>query len=122
LVTAFGLVAGLYAAGTPRLANRHAAVIPGAVLAVALEAASGFGYGLYIRLVGNGNAYQAGLGIICVTLMSIYFFCLALLIGAEVNRAISVRRESRNESMRSGPQLVARACWRGTRRAGRPRV
>jgi membrane protein len=103
LVTALGLVAALYAAGSPRLGNRHTAIIPGAVLAVALQATSAFGYGLYIRLVGSGNAYQAGLGIIGVTLMSIYFFCLALLIGAEVNRAISDPLGARNESMRSRP-------------------
>ena len=65
-------------------------------LAVSLQATSGFGYRLYVHLVGVGNAYQAGLGIIGVTMMSLYLFCLALLVGAELNQAVSDRRASTN--------------------------
>jgi membrane protein len=93
---AFGLVVGLYTAGTPRVHDRHPAVVPGALLAVSLQAASGFGYSLYVRLVGTGNAYQAGLGIIGVTMISLYLFCLALLVGAELNQAVSDRRAEVN--------------------------
>jgi len=93
-LTAFGLVVGLYAAGTPRTSKRHSAIVPGAVLAVALQATSGLAYGLYVRLVGTGNAYQAGLGIIGVTMMSLYLLCLALLIGAELNWVLSDRTAS----------------------------
>ena len=89
---AFGLVVGLYTAGTPHVHDRHPAVVPGALVAVSLQAASGFGYSLYVRLVGTGNAYQAGLGIIGVTMISLYLFCLALLVGAELNQAVSDRR------------------------------
>ncbi len=89
---AFGLIVGLYAAGIPRIRERHPALVPGALLAVSLEAAGGFAYGLYVHLLGTGSAYQAGLGIIGVTMMSLYLFCLALLVGAELNRAISDRR------------------------------
>ncbi|HEY3818656.1 MAG TPA: YihY/virulence factor BrkB family protein [Polyangiaceae bacterium] len=89
----FGLVAGLYAVGTPRVGRR--VIVPGALLAVGLWAASGLAYGLYVRVLGTGNAYQAGLGIIGVTMMSLYLFSLALLIGAELNRAVADRRRGR---------------------------
>jgi membrane protein len=98
---AFGLIVGIYAAGTPRV-HDHSAVVPGGLLAVSLQAASGFGYGLYVRLMGTGNAYQAGLGIIGVTLMSLYLFCLALLAGAELNQAVSDRRASQDGPLLGG--------------------
>jgi membrane protein len=105
LGVAFGLIAGLYAVGTPRVDGRPFTVVPGALLAVTLEAAGGFGYGLYIHLMGTGNAYQAGLGIVGVTMMSLYLFCLALLIGAELNQAVSDRhapRRTKNRGRESG--------------------
>jgi membrane protein len=98
ILIAFGLVAGLYAVGTPRVAHRPFTVVPGSLLAVSMQALSGFGYGLYIHLMGTGNAYQAGLGIVGVTLMSLYLFCLALLVGAELNQALSDRHASTHAS------------------------
>jgi membrane protein len=95
-LVAFGLIVGLYWVGTPQKGTRPSVIVPGAVLAVSLEATSGFGYGLYVHFMGTGNAYQAGLGIIGVTMMSLYLFCLALLVGAELNQAISDRRGSRD--------------------------
>ena len=92
---AFGLVVGLYAVGTPRVRHRHVVIVPGALLAVSLQAAGGLGYSLYVRVLGTGNAYEAGLGIIGVTMMSLYLFCLALLVGAELNRAVCDHRLSR---------------------------
>jgi membrane protein len=89
LLIAFGLVAGLYAAGMPRVRHRYVVIVPGALLAVSLQAASGLGYGLYVHVLGTGNAYEAGLGIIGVTMMSLYLFSVALLVGAELNRAIA---------------------------------
>ena len=98
VLIAFGLVAGLYTVGTPRVVHRPFTVVPGTLLAVSLQALSGFGYGLYIHLMGTGNAYQAGLGIVGVTLMSLYLFCLALLVGAELNQAMSDRHASTHAS------------------------
>jgi membrane protein len=89
ILIGFGLVAGLYAAGTPRLRHRDVVIFPGALLAVSLQAVGGLGYGLYVHVLGTGNAYQAGLGIIGVTMMSLYLFCVALLVGAELNRAVA---------------------------------
>jgi membrane protein len=97
ILIGFGLVVGLYAAGTPRLRHRDVVIVPGALLAVCLQATSGLGYGLYVHVLGTGNAYQAGLGIIGVTMMSLYLFCLALLVGAELNRAVADHRLSRDE-------------------------
>ena len=105
VVIGFGLVAGLYAAGIPRVRHRRVVIVPGALLAVSLQAASGLGYGLYVHVLGTGNAYQAGLGIIGVTMMSLYLFCLALLVGAELNRAVCDRRLSRKA--RFSPQHSA---------------
>jgi membrane protein len=102
-VIAFGLIAGLYVVGTPRVRYRHVVVVPGALLAVLMQAASGLGYGLYVRLAGTGNAYQAGLGIIGVTMVSLYLLCLALLVGAELNKAISERHTSREEEPEAPP-------------------
>ena len=106
-VIAFGLIVALYTVGTPRLRGRHRAVVPGALLAVSIQATSGFGYGLYVRLAGTGSAYQAGLGIVGVTMMSLYLFCLALLVGAELNQAISDRRGGKGA--RAHSLLLARA-------------
>jgi membrane protein len=102
---AFGLIVGLYLAGVPRVRGRHPVVVPGALLAVTIQATSGFGYGVYVRFAGTGNAYQAGLGIVGVTMMSLYLFCLALLIGAELNRAVSDRRASVTAGAISGASL-----------------
>jgi membrane protein len=105
---AFGLVVGLYAAGTPRVHDGRFPMVPGALLAVSLQATSGFGYSLYVRLVGTGNGYQAGLGIIGVTMMSLYLFCLALLVGAELNQAVSDRQASAQRPQLTGARRQAR--------------
>ena len=108
LLIAFVLVAGLYAAGMPRVRHRYVVIVPGALLAVSLQAASGLGYGLYVHVLGTGNAYEAGLGIIGVTMMSLYLFSVALLVGAELNRAIAdhlrpkSRGAARGSAQRSG--------------------
>lgn len=88
----FGLIIALFAAGTPGVRGRHSALVPGALLTVSLQIVAGFAYGLYVHLLGTGNAYQAGLGIVGVTLMSLYLFCVALLAGAKLNAAVSARR------------------------------
>jgi membrane protein len=100
---AFGLVAGLYAVGTPRARGRRRVIVPGALLAVAIEIAAGLGYGEYLRIVGTGNAYQAGLGVVGVTLTFLYVTCLALLIGSELNQSMARMAEAR----RAGAPLGA---------------
>ncbi|APR86567.1 Inner membrane protein YihY, formerly thought to be RNase BN [Minicystis rosea] len=88
----FVLVAGLYRTALPRGVHRSMPIVPGAILATLLHISLGYGYGYYIKKVGDGGAYQAGLTSIAITLMALYLFCLALLIGIEINELIGDRR------------------------------
>jgi membrane protein len=94
-MTAFGLVAGLYLIGIPRTARKQMPVLPGAFVAVALQAALGYGYIFYLSKVGSSSAYQAGLSIIGVTMFALYLLSVALLVGAELNHTIARRKRSR---------------------------
>jgi len=92
LVTAVGLVSGLYTVGVPSKARLSRVVLPGALLAVAMQALLGYGYAFYLSKVGVNSAYQAGLSIIGVTMIALYLFALALLVGAELNYVIREHR------------------------------
>ncbi|MFO0762015.1 MAG: YhjD/YihY/BrkB family envelope integrity protein [Byssovorax sp.] len=89
LLISFGLIAGLYWIALPPGPRRSTSIVPGALLAMGLQIVLGHGYGVYIRKVGDGGAYRAGLASIGVTLIALYLFCLVLLIGAQLNQAIS---------------------------------
>ncbi len=99
LLTALGLVAGLFFIGVPKRVRKKTPILPGAVLAVGLQALFGYGYVFYLSKVGVGSAYQAGLSIIGVTMMALYLFAVALLVGAELNHVIA---ESRSHRTRRG--------------------
>jgi membrane protein len=88
---AFGLVSGLYWIALPPGARRSMPVARGALLAIGLQIALGFGYGFYIKKAGDGGAYQAGLASIGVTAIALYLFCLALLVGIKVNQMVGER-------------------------------
>jgi membrane protein len=92
LLTATGLVAGLYFVGIPRSARSRMPVLPGALLAVLLQALLGYGYVFYLSKVGIQSAYQAGLSIIGVTMIALYLFSIALLVGAELNAILAKKR------------------------------
>jgi membrane protein len=94
MLTAVGLVAGLYYIGIPRRARSRVPVLPGACLAVGLQTLLGYGYIFYLSQVGVASAYQAGLSIIGVTLIALYLFSVALLIGAELNHVLAKPRQS----------------------------
>ena len=52
-------------------------------------------YGFYVtKLGGNGDAYQAGLAAVGITLMTLWLFSIALLLGAQLNCVLagSLRR------------------------------
>jgi membrane protein len=89
MVTAVGLVAGLYYIGIPRRARRHVPVVPGALLAVGLQVMLGYGYVFYLSKVGIQSAYQAGLSIIGVTMIALYLASFALLVGAALNAMLA---------------------------------
>ncbi len=89
----FCLVAFLYWAGLPSKEHRRRMpVVPGALAVVILNSLVGFGYGLYIAKTGTGDAYQAGLAVIGVTLTALYLFSATILVGAEINQVIGERR------------------------------
>jgi uncharacterized BrkB/YihY/UPF0761 family membrane protein len=64
-------------------------VWPGAFVAVGLQSVLGYGYVFYLSKAGTGSAYQAGLSIIGVTLMALYLFAIALLVGAHLNHQLA---------------------------------
>jgi membrane protein len=101
-VTLVGLVAGLYFVGTPRRARKRLPVFPGALLAVALQVSFGYGYVFYLSQVGVKSAYSAGLSIIGVTMIALYLFSIALLVGAELNHMLG-NPEDRQRSSRMPP-------------------
>jgi membrane protein len=88
----FAMIAGLYVIGAPCRRGRRRVVVPGALLAVVIQVAAGLAYGAYLRIMGTGNAYQAGLGVVGVTLTFLYVTCLALLIGSELNQSMAEAR------------------------------
>jgi membrane protein len=92
LAVGFGYVCALYWIGVPKAARRGVPILPGAAVAVAIQAASRIGYGYYLSYMGDGAAYTAGLSVVGLTLMALYLFAIALLTGAVVNRRIAAAR------------------------------
>jgi membrane protein len=92
-LVAFGLTIGLFILGVPRQARRGMPIVPGAVLATALGTVLGLGYGFYVSKAGAGGAYQAGLAAIGVTMMALYLFSVAILVGLELNVTLRDRRQ-----------------------------
>jgi membrane protein len=94
LAVGFGYVCALYFIGVPKSARKGTPILPGAAVAVALQAVMRIGYGTYISYMGNGAAYTAGLSVVGLTLTALYLFVIALLTGAVVNRRIAAGRRS----------------------------
>jgi uncharacterized BrkB/YihY/UPF0761 family membrane protein len=84
-----GYVCALYQVGIPARSRRREPLLPGALLAVALELLFGYAYAFYVSKVGDGGAYLAGLAAIGVTMMGLYLFTTALLVGAVVNSSLA---------------------------------
>ena len=107
------MVAGLYRVGIPRVARVRIPVLPGAMLAVFLIAGLGWGYRVYVSTTGTGDAYQGGLAVIGVTLMTLWLFSVALLLGAELNRLLAERRAASHPTSGAGaePSPGARQSW-----------
>lgn len=92
LAVAIAMVTGLYWVAVPRPIRATIPLVPGAAFAVVLQLAVGQIYGLYLRTVGDGGAYQAGLASIGVTMIALYLLCVSLLVGVELNQMIAERR------------------------------
>jgi membrane protein len=93
---AIGYVYALYLIGIPRPGHRHLTLLPGALVAVVLQAGMSLGYAFYLSRFTEQAAYGAGLGLVAVTLMALYIFALSLLSGAAVIRRLdSAHRPSK---------------------------
>ncbi|MGA7122277.1 MAG: YihY/virulence factor BrkB family protein [Polyangiaceae bacterium] len=105
-VVAVAMLAGLYRLAVPRDDRSNQPLLPGSVAAAAMQASLGWAYGVYVtRLGGSGSAYLAGLAVVGVTLTTLWLFCIALLLGAQLNRAIGDSRGDRSprRSRPAGP-------------------
>jgi membrane protein len=83
-----GYVSALYWVAMPPRARKTTPILPGAFVAVVLQRVLTLGYGEYVSRVGTGDAYTAGLAIVALTLIGLYLFAVALLVGGLVNRTI----------------------------------
>lgn len=105
----FAMVAGLYRVAIPRDCGRRFPVLAGAALAVVLQIALGWGYGIYVtRLGGSGSSYEAGLAVVGVTLMMLWLFSVALLLGAQLNRVLADRLRSKEPPCPSSDESSSR--------------
>ena len=93
------VVAGLYRLGVPSAAQTKLPRAPGTVVVVGVVAIVAFGYRMYLRLFGDGSAFQAGLSVIVTTLTGLYLFSVALLLGLYVNQRLAPALESIRESL-----------------------
>jgi membrane protein len=84
-LVAFALIAGLFAIGVPKDARHGMPILPGALVTVVLQIVFGLVYGFYVSKAGTGGAYLAGLAVVGVTMMALYLFSTAILVGVEVN-------------------------------------
>lgn len=107
LVVAVAMVCGLYWVAMPKRARASMPLVPGAAVAVLLQLVVGLAYRLYLKTVGDGGAYQAGLASIGVTMIALYLFSFALLVGIEFNQMVAERQ---------GPTVVRRWLHRLTAR------
>jgi membrane protein len=115
-IVSIAMVAALYRVGIPRETRHRTPILPGALLAVALIAAVGWGYRHYLSRNGIGDAYLGGLAIIGVTLTTLWLFSAALLLGAEVNKVLRDRRAARAPTHDHADRHGDPACReRGTR-------
>lgn len=96
----FGLVVGIFWAGSPACARKRMPIVPGALVAVGLQVLFGFGYGLYVSRMGDSGAYVAGLAVVGVTLMTLWLLSIALLAGVSVNQALGIGRRRASVRLR----------------------
>ena len=105
------MIATLYRVGIPSEARRRTPILPGALLADGLLVALGWSYRFYVSHAGAGDAYQGSLAVIGVTLMTLWLFSVALLLGAELNKTLRDRRASRDGDGLHSPPALPRTRW-----------
>jgi membrane protein len=72
----------------PNVRQRFALVVPGAVLAVLLWAATSFAFQLYVEHFGRFGATYGSIGAVIMLLTYLWFSGMVLLLGAELNAVI----------------------------------
>jgi uncharacterized BrkB/YihY/UPF0761 family membrane protein len=82
------MIAALFAIGVAPEARAKMPILPGALVAVALHMILAGTYVLYVRSLGTGSAYEAGLATIGVTMTTVLLFTLSLLAGVTVNAVL----------------------------------
>jgi membrane protein len=87
MLLATGAVVLVYRA-LPNVRQRLGLVVPGAVVAVLLWAATSFGFQLYVEHFGSFDATYGSIGAVVVLLTYLWFSGMVLLLGAELNAVI----------------------------------
>jgi membrane protein len=83
------LIIALFRIGIARGGRARVRLWPGAIVAGVCHGALGYGYILYVRRLGSGGAYEAGLATIGVTLTATYLFMLSLLVGVAFDAVLA---------------------------------
>jgi uncharacterized BrkB/YihY/UPF0761 family membrane protein len=96
------MLAGIYRVAVPYDGSPRPPALPGAILAVALNAALGWAYGWYVTRDRSASAYAAGLAVVGATLITLWLLSLAVLLGAEFNRILAERLRATEQWQRSG--------------------
>jgi membrane protein len=86
------LLAGFYRTAVERSARLPHPVWPGTVSAVVSWLAVSWGFGAYAVSIGNYALYYGGLAAVAVLLVWLYLTSLSLVVGAEVNAQLGLRR------------------------------
>lgn len=92
----------------PNVPQRLAEVVPGMLLAGLLWFALLFGFSWYLSSFGRFAVVYGSLGGIVITLLFFYLSAATLILGAEFNAALRIRRLARHTAM-AGGALAAEA-------------
>lgn len=92
----------------PNVPQRLAEVVPGMLLAGLLWFALLFGFSWYLSSFGRFAVVYGSLGGIVITLLFFYLSAATLILGAEFNAALRIRRLARHSALAAGEQAAVR--------------
>lgn len=93
----------------PNVPQRLAEVVPGMLLAGLLWFALLFGFSWYLSSFGRFAVVYGSLGGIVITLLFFYLSAATLILGAEFNAALRIRRLARHNALAAEAQEAAQA-------------
>lgn len=93
----------------PNVPQRLAEVVPGMLLAGLLWFALLFGFSWYLSSFGRFAVVYGSLGGIVITLLFFYLSAATLILGAEFNAALRIRRLARHNALAAQAQEAAQA-------------